>query len=103
VIGVAAGNIGRHVVLRIGGDSVFGYLISLPFGLTYLVHGIPEVASYFLGSLAGGIISVAVSRHHYRDERFWNIVKDSMNLIILSLLVLVFAALVEVYITPLLR
>ena len=69
--------------------------------LRYMVHGIPEIAAYFLAALAGGIISVAVIKHEIGSERFWDILQDSLNLIILSVVVLFIAALMEVFITPL--
>jgi uncharacterized membrane protein SpoIIM required for sporulation len=76
-------------------------LSALPLGLArYLIHGIPEIASYFIVALAGGLMSVAVIRHEYGTEKFWEVLHDSLNLIIIAVVVLFFAALVEVYITP---
>ncbi len=76
-------------------------LASLPIGLArYMVHGIPEIAAYFIGALASGIVSVAVIKHEFKEERFWNILQDSLNLIILAVVVLFIAAIIEVFITP---
>lgn len=69
--------------------------------LRYLVHGIPEIAAYFVGGLAGGIVSFAVIKHHFRTKKFESILLDSSELMIISVLILVAAALVEVYVTPL--
>ncbi len=78
-----------------------GDIVKLPIAFArYMIHGLPEIASYFIGALAGGIISVAIIRHDFKEERFWSIVKDSMNLIILAFIVLIIAAFIEVYITP---
>lgn len=78
-------------------------LSSLPLGLLrYLVHGIPEIASYFVAALAGGIISVAVIKHQVGSDQFWEILQDSLNLIIVAVVVLFLAALMEVFLTPLL-
>lgn len=78
-------------------------LINLPFGiLRYLIHGIPEIAAYFIGALAGGIISVAIIRHDTRTEKFWRILQDSLNLVIVAVVVLFLAAIIEVFITPIL-
>lgn len=78
-------------------------LSSLPLGLArYMIHGIPEIASYFTAALAGGIISIAVIKREVGSERFWEILQDSLNLIILSVVVLFIAALIEVFITPIL-
>ena len=66
----------------------------------YLIHGIPEIASYFIVALAGGIISAAVIRHEVGTENFWEVLQDSLNLIIIAVVVLFAAALMEVFITP---
>jgi uncharacterized membrane protein SpoIIM required for sporulation len=104
VIGVAVGVVVRqglaHLSILGHNPTLYNYFTILPVGLSYLIHGIPEVASYFLGSLAGGIISVAVVCHHYRSREFWHVLQDSLDLIVLSLLVLFMAAMIEVYVTP---
>jgi len=76
-------------------------LTNLPLGLVrYMIHGIPEIGAYFAGALAGGIISIAVIKHDVHSEKFWIILQDSLNLVILSVVVLFLAALIEVFITP---
>lgn len=78
-------------------------LSSLPLGLLrFMIHGIPEIASYFIVALAGGIVSIAVIRHETGTEKFWQVLHDSLNLIILAVVILFLAALLEVFITPLL-
>ncbi len=78
-------------------------LSALPFALVrYLIHGIPEIASYFIVALAGGMVSVAVIKHEAGTDKFWDVLQDSLNLIILAIIVLFIAALVEVFVTPLL-
>lgn len=76
-------------------------LSSLPLALLrYLIHGIPEIASYFIVALAGGMVSIAVIRHETGTDKFWDVLQDSLNLIILAIIVLFLAALVEVFVTP---
>lgn len=76
-------------------------LSDMPVGIArYMIHGLPEIAAYFTGALAGGIISVAVIKHEIRNEKFWNILQDSLNLVILAVVILFIAALIEVFITP---
>ncbi|MFH1307884.1 MAG: stage II sporulation protein M [archaeon] len=78
-------------------------LASLPMGIArYMIHGIPEIAAYFIGMLAGGIISIAIIKHDTRSEYFWNILQDALNLIIVAVVILFLAALIEVFITPVL-
>ncbi len=67
--------------------------------MRYMTHGIIEIAAYFVAGLAGSIISVAVIRHNLENER---VLYDSLDLVFISLGILLFAALVEVYITPVL-
>lgn len=77
-------------------------LNALPLALLrYFVHGIPEIGAYFVAALAGGIISFAVIKRDIGTEKFWKILQDSLNLIILSVIILFLAALLEVFITPL--
>jgi uncharacterized membrane protein SpoIIM required for sporulation len=76
-------------------------LTNLPLGvLRYMIHGIPEIAAYFIAALAGGIVSVAVIRKDLEGERKWNILQDALMLVIISLLILFISAVVEVFITP---
>jgi uncharacterized membrane protein SpoIIM required for sporulation len=77
-------------------------LMNLPLGLfRYMIHGIPEIGSYFAGALAGGIISIAGIKHNIKSEKFWVILQDSLNLVILAVVLLIIAALIEVLVTPL--
>jgi len=76
-------------------------LLSIPLGLArYMLHGIPEIASYFIVALAGGLVSVAVIRHETGTEKFWEVLQDSLNLIIVAVVVLFVAAILEVFVTP---
>ncbi|MFC1768235.1 stage II sporulation protein M [Nanoarchaeota archaeon] len=96
VIGAAMGNL---ITALISG-GVFTAIFSSFF--RYFTHGIFEIAAYFTAALAGGIISIAIIRHDYKSKRFKEVLVDSLDLTILSLLLLLIGALVEVYITPLL-
>lgn len=74
---------------------------NLPLGIArYMIHGIPEIAAYFAGAIAGGIVSVAIIKHDVHSEKFWVILQDSLNLVILAVVILFGAALIEVFITP---
>ena len=67
--------------------------------LRYMIHGIPEIAAYFAAALAGGIISIAIIRHDFKQARFWHIMQDSLDLILLAIIILIIAALLEVFVT----
>lgn len=66
----------------------------------YMIHGVPEIAAYFVGALAGGIVSVAVIRRDLVGERKWLILQDAVLLVILAVIILLVAGLMEVYLTP---
>lgn len=76
---------------------------ALPLGFfRYMaIHGMLEIAAYFIVALAGGIVSIAVIKHEYGTEKFWEVLQDSLNLIILAVIILFVAAILEVFITPL--
>jgi uncharacterized membrane protein SpoIIM required for sporulation len=75
----------------------------LPLGLLrYMIHGLPEIAAYFIAALAGGIVSVAIIKHDTKTKKFWSILQDSLNLIIIAIIILFLSALIEVFITPIL-
>jgi len=72
------------------------------FGLLqYLLHGIPEIIAYFIGALASGMVSFALMKHDFMDDKFKNIVKDVAGLLMIATAILFIAAIIEVYITPL--
>ncbi len=86
----------------IGLQGVASYFSSYSIGLLrYLTHGGLEILAYFIVALAGGIISVAVARHSSDSHRFRAVLMDSVDLIALSVGALFLAAVVEVFITPL--
>lgn len=107
VIGVAIGNFIRvnlgDYVNSIGLAKVAAYfqIFSLSL-LRYFTHGIPEIIAYVIGSIAGGIISIAIIKGEFKNKNFEKILFDSSELITLSLLFLLIAAFIEVYITPIL-
>lgn len=76
-------------------------LSNLPLGIArYMIHGVPEISAYFIGALAGGIISVSVIKHELGTEKFWHILQDALNLVIIAVIILFISALIEVFITP---
>ena len=73
----------------------------LPLGLArYMIHGIPEILAYFVTALAGGIFGVGFLRHSIQDKKFLRVVQNVFLLLFIAILILVFAAFVEVCITP---
>lgn len=106
VISAAIGNFFRvnisQYATSIGLMKAAGYFHIYSLGLLrYFVHGIPEILAYFVGGLAGGIISIAVTRHEVGTKEFTKVLIDSLDLIIIAVALLFVAGLLEVYVTPL--
>jgi len=105
VIGTAIGNFIRSELASaaqlIGFDKIAHYFQVISMGLfRYSIHGIPEILAYFVGGLAGGIIGIAVIKHDFGTSKFEHILLDSADLLLLSLGILFIAALLEVFVTP---
>lgn len=107
VIAVAAGNFIRAQLANVAGTlglgtiSSYFYIVSLSF-VRYFIHGIPEILAYFVGGLAGGIISIAIINHDFGTKKFEKIVLDAADLTLLAIGLLIIAAIIEVYVTPVL-
>jgi uncharacterized membrane protein SpoIIM required for sporulation len=107
VIGAAMGNFVRATIasyasqLGFAKAGIYFQAFSLSL-LRYATHGIPEIMAYFYGGLAGGIISVAIIKHHYKSKNFSTILFDSSELLIIAIAFLLIAAFIEVFITPVL-
>ena len=105
VIAAAIGNFVRtHLssyAAEFGMVGFAGYFQIYGLGLArYFTHGIPEVLSYFVGGLAGGLISVAVIRHDFSTKSFGKVLRDATDLVLIAVVLLAFAAIIEVYVTP---
>jgi len=71
-----------------------GGLPGIPVALaTYLPHGVFEIAAYFLGGIAGGILSAAVMQR--KTELFGVIVRDSVKVLTMAISLLFVGALIE--------
>ena len=108
VIALAIGNVVRTKAALLAADagaiglaSYFKIVTIDGFG-RYFIHGIFEIASYVIAALAGGIISVAIIKKHFSSEQSEHIILDVSDLLLASFVVLLFAAIIEVYITPVL-
>jgi uncharacterized membrane protein SpoIIM required for sporulation len=78
-------------------------LTEIPLGiLRYMIHGFPEIAAYFITALAGGILGVGVVRHGIGNKKFTKVLLNVLVLMGIGVIVLLIAAVIEVYFTPLL-
>lgn len=102
VIAAAIGGLIKSELLQVASltglasFSSYAGITALGF-LRYLTHGLFEIAAYFVMGLAGGILSIALIKHNFQEEM---ILIDALDLIFISVGLLVFAAMVEVYLTP---
>lgn len=76
-------------------------ITGIPIGIArYMIHGIPEIAAYFVTALAGGMFGVGILRHGVRNKIFLRIVENTVILIFIAMIFLLLAGVIEVYITP---
>jgi len=61
--------------------------------LMFLPHGIFEISAYFIGAIAGGLISVAFLRK--KSFKFWHVAKDCMILLLIAFVLLIIGGIVE--------
>ena len=98
VIGVAIGNL-----IKINMAKTTSYFSVVPLSIfRYMVHGVFEISAYFIAGLAGGIISIAVIKHEEGTSQFRKVLINSLDMILIAVSLLFVAALVEVFITPVL-
>ena len=105
MIGAAVGNFIRANIssytssLGLLQAGNYFHVVSLGL-LKYSIHGLPEIASYFYGGLAGGILSVALIRKHFMTKKFSTVIMDFSELVLIAIGFLIAAAFLEVYVTP---
>ena len=93
-IGVFIGSLIRTELFPV--SPVYAYLIGFPYySLSIALWAIPEILAYLVAGIAGGIVSVAVARHHFRSERFWLTVFDGMLFMIIAALLVFLGAYIE--------
>ena len=81
--------------------SIKYQITSLPIGLSrFLIHGIPEIASYFLFAMAGGMTSLALISYFkgkLSKDNMLNVVRRASYLAIIGIIILILSALLEVF------
>lgn len=86
VLAAAIGMLSRSL----GGASTLPLAI-----LTFLPHGSLEMLAYLIGGIAGGVLSVAISKKNIEGVKFYRVLSDSLMLYVYSVLLLVIAGLIE--------
>ncbi|MBU0472452.1 MAG: hypothetical protein KKF89_04015 [Nanoarchaeota archaeon] len=60
-------------------------------------HMIPEVGSYVLAAISGGVLSKALTKEEFLSKNFLKVFKDAVILITISIVHMFFAAIIEVH------
>lgn len=103
VVGAAIGIFVRNEIFTGVSTSAGAYSQIVSLGiLQYLTHGVFEIIAYFVGALAGGILSIGVIKHDFGTPEFRKQMVDALGVMGISIIVLFIAAIIEVFITPLL-
>ncbi len=101
VVSAAIGGLIKFSLDKAINPTLLTYLgITLKSILRYFAHGLPEMLAYFIAILAGGIISYSLISRDLFGKHKDKILIDAIYLILLSLVVLLLAAILEVYVTP---
>lgn len=80
------------------GAKVLAFAHATYLSLGILPHGMFEIFAYFIGAVAGGIISAMLIGHYYHDKKaFINTIVDVIILVIMSVLCLFIGAIIESY------
>lgn len=99
VIGVIVGMDMLALYSSYAGFGVIGLLFAYVHGLVnaigFLPHGSFELTAYFIGSIAGGIISVTLTKKKYSAKEFEMIAKDTLILLFLAYFLLFLGAMIE--------
>ncbi len=66
-----------------------------------MIHGVPDIAAYFITALAGGMFGIGVVRNGVNSKKFLHVVENVVFLLFIAMVILIAAAGIEVYITPL--
>lgn len=102
VIGAAIGSFVERGATAAGG-AFLAYAAAGGWSMVrYFTHGIPEVAAYWIGALAGGMLSAAFIRRHFSKEAMDKVMLDASDMIIAAIVVLVIASAIETFVTPML-
>jgi len=104
VIAAAAGTYFRNAIAGLadvaGLNLAANYFHFFVAGIMkYMTHGVFEIIAYFIGGLAGGIISVALVHHNPRSPEFKKVWYDALVLILFAVVFLAVGSVVEVYVT----
>lgn len=101
IIGTVMGKIAVQALATMPVHDITSIIFAIGYGIYhgigFIPHGLPEIMAYYIGAIAGGIISASMAKQVYRTNEFSTIAKDAAGLIVIALLMLVGAAMIESY------
>ncbi len=102
VIAVFVGILAKASTASFASYGVFSAPLTFAVGFvsgvgSIAVHGIPEIMSYFVAGLAGGVISVGITKEKLSSARFMKVFKDGILLLVAAVFMIFVAAAIEVY------
>ena len=78
-------------------------IAEIPIGIArYMIHGFPEIAAYFITALAGGIFGLSIVKNGIKNIKSFRVLENVAILLFIAILILIIAAAIEVYFTPVL-
>ncbi len=90
--------LGREIISVAGpAGALHGLASAANVSLALLPHGIPEWLGYFVGAIAGGIISAAITKRRYRRHEPQTISKDVTVMLFYAVGLLLIGALIEAW------
>jgi len=99
-IGVFIGNKIKSAIVA-GTSPAEAYAAGFPqYSLGIALWAIPEVLAYLIAAIAGGIISVAIVRHHFKSEQFWLALFDGVFFMIIASFLVILGAYIEHFFLP---
>ncbi|MBI2549179.1 stage II sporulation protein M [Candidatus Woesearchaeota archaeon] len=96
VWGTIFGIVAKDSALIIGQNPFVYFALTI---LAVFPHMIAEALAYFLGAIAGGVVSKATIRETFGSSHFNHILLDALIIFGLALIVVAIGAYIEVYIT----
>lgn len=97
IIAVYVGSV-INSFIRSGISPEFAYVLGVPAGLgSIALHGVPEIAAYFIAALAGGMLSVGILREKLKGH-FEKIFVDSLIFLGIAEALIILAAVLEAYV-----
>ncbi|MFH1420573.1 MAG: stage II sporulation protein M [Candidatus Aenigmatarchaeota archaeon] len=83
-------------MMQSGTNSIVAFILGVPAGLASIaIWGIPEILGYIMAGLAGGILSVGIIREELESNKFREVLKDALFILILGEAFIVAGAILE--------